>query len=218
MTLKNNRYTKGEELANTLSHAVGVLVGVTAGVFLLIKAAAGYTPHWAVACVAVYLIGMLASYISSTWYHACRPGRRKELLRKFDHGAIYLHIAGTYTPFTLLVMRHAGGWGWGIFAFVWLSAIVGFVLAFTKLKEHSNLETICYIGMGGSILVAMKPLLDCLSSIEATPAFGWLIGGGASYIIGAAFYSLRRPYMHLVFHLFCLGGSIGHIIAIWMIL
>lgn len=216
--MENHRYTQGEELANTLSHAVGILLGLIAGAFLLIKAAAGTDPRWAVACVAVYLMGMLSSYISSTWYHASHPGRRKELLRKFDHGAIYLHIAGTYTPFTLLVMRHAGGWGWGIFAFVWLSAIVGFILAFTNLKEHSNLETVCYVGMGGSILVAMKPLLDCLSTMDATPAFWWLMGGGASYIIGAAFYSLRRRYMHSVFHLFCLGGSIGHMIAIGMIL
>lgn len=146
------------------------------------------------------------------------PGRLKELLRKFDHGAIYLHIAGTYTPFTLLVMRHAGGWGWGIFSFVWLSAIVGFILSFKKLKEHSNLETVCYVAMGASILVAMKPLMDNLTEMGAVPAFWWLIGGGASYIIGAVFYSLRKPYMHATFHLFCLGGSIGHMIAIWLIL
>lgn len=218
MTIANHRYTNGEELANALSHGVGIALGLIAGTLLLIKAVTNNDPHWAVACVAVYLAGMLSSYISSTCYHSCRPGKWKELLRKFDHGAIYLHIAGTYTPFTLLVMRHAGGWGWGIFAFVWLSAVVGFILAFTNLKEHSNLETICYIGMGGSILVAMKPLLDSLSAMDATPAFWWLMGGGASYIIGAAFYSLRRRYMHPVFHLFCLGGSIGHIIAIWLIL
>ena len=139
------------------------------------------------------------------------------MLRKFDHGAIYLHIAGTYTPFTLLVLRHAGGWGWGIFAFVWLSAIAGFILSFKKLKEHSNLETACYVGMGACILVAMKPLLDHLAELGATTAFWWLIGGGVSYIVGAVFYSLRKPYMHATFHLFCLGGSIGHIIAIWQI-
>lgn len=117
-----------------------------------------------------------------------------------------------------MVLRHAGGWGWGIFAFVWLSAIVGFILAFKKLKEHSNLETVCFVGMGSAILVALKPLMDCLSAIGASPAFWWLIGGGASYIMGAVFYSLRKPYTHAVFHLFCLGGSIGHIIAIWLIL
>ena len=216
--MKNHRYTNGEELANAISHGTGILLGLTAGYFLLIKAAASNDPHWAVACIAISLTGMLSSYVSSTWYHSAPPGSLKELLRKFDHGAIYLHIAGTYTPFTLLVMRNAGGWGWGIFAFVWLSAIIGFILSFTSLKEHSNLETICYVGMGAAILVALKPLMHCLSDMGATPAFWWLLGGGASYILGAVFYSLRKPYMHSVFHLFCLGGSIGHIIAIWMIL
>ena len=188
------------------------------GDYTKVKATENAEPQWAVACISVYLTGMLSSYISSTWYHGTRPGKTKELLRKFDHGAIYLHIAGTYTPFTLLVLRQAGGWGWGIFAFVWLSAIAGFILSFKKLKEHSNLETCCYVAMGASILVAMKPLMDHLALLNATPAFWWLIGGGVSYITGAVFYSLRKPYMHATFHLFCLGGSIGHIIAIWLIL
>ena len=163
--MKNKRYNHIEEWANTLSHGIGILLGIVAGYFLLEKASENMEPQWAVACVSVYLAGMLSSYVSSTWYHGSRPGKLKELLRKFDHGAIYLHIAGTYTPFTLLVLRHAGGWGWGIFAFVWLSAIAGFILSFKKLKEHSNLETACYVGMGACILVAMKPLLDHLAEL-----------------------------------------------------
>lgn len=213
----NHRYTYGEELANTISHGAGIALGLIAGYFLLVKALTFYQPHWAVACVVIYLLGMLSSYISSTWYHGSSPGSLKEQLRKFDHGAIYLHIAGTYTPFTLLVMRHAGGWGWGLFAFVWLAAIAGFILSFKKLKEHSHLETVCFVAMGASILVAMKPLMDSLAAMNASSAFWWIVGGGAAYVIGALFYSLRKPYMHAVFHLFCLGGSIGHIIAIWLI-
>lgn len=216
--MENKRYNHIEEWANTLSHGAGILLGIVAGYFLLEKAWANAEPQWAVPSVLVYLAGMLSSYVSSTWYHGSRPGKMKELLRKFDHGAIYLHIAGTYTPFTLLTLRHAGGWGWGIFSFVWLSAVVGFILSFKKLKEHSNLETVCYVGMGASILVALKPLLGQLEAANAAPAFWWLVGGGISYIVGAVFYSLRKPYMHATFHLFCLGGSIGHIIAIWQIL
>lgn len=215
--MEKTRYTSGEELANTLTHAVGIALGIVGGFFLLTKALVGVHPFWAMACAVVYLAGMLASYVSSTWYHGTAPGKRKELLRKFDHGAIYLHIAGTYTPFTLLVLRNASGWGWGIFAFIWLAAAVGFILAFKKLKEHSHLETICYVGMGGAILVALKPLMDCLSAMGAPSAFWWLIGGGVSYVVGALFYSLRKPYMHALFHLFCLGGSVGHIIAIWLV-
>lgn len=216
--MENKRYNHIEEWANTLSHGAGILLGIVAGYFLLEKAWANAEPQWAVPSVLVYLTGMLSSYVSSTWYHGSRPGKMKELLRKFDHGAIYLHIAGTYTPFTLLTLRHAGGWGWEIFSFVWLSAVVGFILSFKKLKEHSNLETVCYVGMGASILVALKPLLGQLEAANAAPAFWWLVGGGISYIVGAVFYSLRKPYMHATFHLFCLGGSIGHIIAIWLIL
>lgn len=215
---KLSRYSFGEELTNTLTHGAGILLGIVAGYFLLVKASHNMEPAWAVACVAIYLAGMLSSYISSTWYHGSRPGQSKELLRKFDHGAIYLHIAGTYVPFTLLVLRQADGWGWGIFAFVWIAAIVGFILSFAKLKEHSHLETACFVIMGGAIIVAIKPLADCLSDRGVLNALWWLIGGGASYILGAVFYSLRKPYMHAVFHLFCLGGSIGHIIAIALIL
>ena len=200
-TLENKRYNNVEEWANTLSHGAGILLGVIAGYFLLAKAAAGAEPKWAVACVTVYLFGMLSSYVSSTWYHGSRPGKLKELLRKFDHGAIYLHIAGTYTPFTLLVMRHAGGWGWGIFSFVWLSAIVGFILSFKKLKEHSNLETICYIAMGACILVAMKPLMDHLAEMGAGPAFWWLIGGGAAQAIYARYVpSVLFGRKHRAYH------------------
>ena len=128
--MENKRYNNIEEWANTLSHGAGILLGIVAGYFLLEKASVNVEAQWAVPCVIVYLAGMLSSYVSSTWYHGSRPGRVKELLRKFDHGAIYLHIAGTYTPFTLLTLRHAGGWGWGIFSFVWLSAVIGFILSF----------------------------------------------------------------------------------------
>ena len=96
--MKNKRYNNIEEWANTLSHGIGILLGIVAGYLLLEKASKNIEPQWAVACVSVYLAGMLSSYVSSTWYHGSRPGKLKELLRKFDHGAIYLHIAGTYTP------------------------------------------------------------------------------------------------------------------------
>jgi len=214
----NKRYTPTEEGINTLSHAMAVILGLVAGYFLISKALVS-KDSWALGCVIVYLIGMLSSYVTSTWYHGCKPGNLKEKLRKFDHAAISLHIAATYTPFTLLVLRHDGLWGWSIFTLVWLLTIAGFILSFTRLKEHSNLETASFICMGCSILTAIKPLLDNLAAMDAMSAFWWLIGGGVSYITGALFYS--RPgvkYMHATFHIFCLGGSICHIIAIWMIL
>ena len=190
--MKNKRYSRGEELSNTLSHGAGTLLGITAGYFLLEKALANPHPYWATGCVLAYLVGMLASYISSTWYHGSRPGKRKELLRKFDHGAIYLHIAGTYTPFTLLVLRHAGGWGWGIFTFVWLSAIVGFILAFKKLKEHSNLETICFVGMGSAILVAVRHR-SLSRLLVASRRRSFVYHGSRVLLVAKTLYARRFP-------------------------
>ena len=164
----------------------------------------------------LYLFGMLASYITSTWYHSSRPGtRHREVLRKFDHAAIYLHIAGSYSPIMLVSLREAGYWVWGIFCVVWLCALVGTTLCFCRLKEHSYLETICYVAMGCSIFVAFKPLCDHVPSLFIY----WLIAEGISYITGAVFYSFHKlPYMHSVFHLFVLGGTICHMIALWYIL
>ena len=115
----------------------------------------------------------------------------------------------------LVALREQGYWGWTLFCFVWLCAIVGTVMSFRKLKEHNNLETICYVLMGLVVLVAFKPLMDVVSP----HAVGWIIGEGACYITGALFYSLnKRPYMHSVFHFFVLGGSVCHILAVWDIL
>ena len=210
-------YSNEEEIANTVSHGLGILLGLTAG-YVLITTAVDSGSSWAVGSVIAYLFGMLASYITSTWYHASASRKRKELLRKFDHSAIYLHIAGTYVPFTLIVLRGEGAWGWSLFAFICLAAISGLILSFAKLKEHSNLETVCYVLMGCAILVAFKPLANVLSIDGRISSLYWLIGGGVSYIVGAIFYSTKKKYMHTVFHLFVLGGSVCHIIAIYIIL
>ena len=209
------QYTKGEEIANASSHAAGIVLIIAAGVVLMTKAIAG-GDMWAICTIPLYLFGALSSYLASTWYHSTSNKKRKELLRKFDHGAIYMHIAGTYSPITLVLLREAGYWGWGIFCFVWLCAIVGIILSFTNLKEHSNFETICFVAMGACILAAFKPLIDTVSPHGMMNVVWWIIAGGAAYIIGALFYSWRKvKYMHSVFHLFCLVGSICHIMAIY---
>lgn len=208
-------YTKGEEIANSVSHGVGIIFGIVMGIILMTTAVHSHNA-WAVASVPLYLFGMLASYISSTWYHACTHERRKALLRKFDHAAIYLHIAGSYSPFTLLILRNESFWGWGIFIFVWLCAVAGSILSFTNLKEHSNVETICFIAMGATIIVAFKPLVNVLTALNEMNVLYLILAGGASYIIGAVFYSFNKTnYMHSIFHLFCLGGSVCHAIAIY---
>lgn len=218
MTTRLREYSQSEELANSLTHAIGIVLGIVAGSILLTKAIASANP-WAVISVIAYLGGMLSSYVSSTWYHACRNENRKAWLRKWDHAAIYLHIAGTYVPFTLVVLRQVGAWGWTLFGTTILSAIVGVYLSFRGLKTHSYLETVCYVLMGASILIAFKPLTEVLGQAGHIDALYWLLGGGVSYIVGAVFYSLAKTqYMHTVFHLFVLGGSICHIIAIYKVI
>ena len=209
------RYTRREEQWNTWSHAAGIALGAILGTVLLLLA----VPHgaWADVGVSLYLFGMLASYIASTAYHALpRRSPLKERLRRWDHAAIYWHIAGSYSPITLVAMRGEGWWGWGLFIFVWVCAISGTIVSFVRLKEHSNVETICFVLMGLSVLVAFGPLLRTVSSA----AVAWIIAEGVCYVSGALFYSLgsRHRYMHSVFHFFVLAGSICHIIAIWNML
>jgi hemolysin III len=192
-----------------------VLLGVVIGTIFLVWVFRGDN-DWARIGVILYLFGMLGSYIASTLYHSIRHHSKwKERLRKWDHAAIYWHIAGSYSPLTLVALRQQGYWGWGLFTFVWTCAIAGTIVSFIRLKEHSNIETLCFVGMGLSILVAFKPLIDSVS----TAAFVWIVAEGVSYITGAVFYSLnKRKYMHSVFHFFVLAGSVCHIIAVWDVL
>ena len=207
-------YTKREEIINSSSHGVGILLGLFFG-GLFLYWCYRHGDGWSQLGVWLYLFGMLSSYIASTVYHALPARwRAKNVLRKWDHAAIYWHIAGSYSPITLIALRQQGWWGWGLFAFVWACALVGSVMSFTNLKEHSNLETTCFVLMGLSCLVALKPLIDTIPT-----AFAWVVAEGVCYITGALFYSLhQRPYMHSIFHFFVLAGSLCHIVAVWGLL
>ena len=215
MRLEMIRYTKKEEIWNAASHGGGILLGVVFGIIFLVWCFQADN-NWARVGVILYLFGMLGSYIASTLYHSIRHHSKwKERLRKWDHAAIYWHIAGSYSPLTLTALRNQGYWGWSLFSFVWACAIAGTIVSFIRLKEHSNLETFCFVGMGLSILVAFKPLMDSVS--EA--AIIWLIAEGVCYITGALFYTFhRKKYMHSIFHFFVLAGSVCHIIAVWDVL
>lgn len=209
------RYTKKEEIWNSASHGGGILLGVVIGIIFLVWVFRGDN-DWARVGVILYLVGMLGSYVASTLYHAMKHHSPwKERLRRWDHAAIYWHIAGSYSPLTLVALREQGYWGWGLFTFVWACAIAGTIVSFIRLKEHSNLETLCFIGMGLSVLVAFKPLIDSVS----TAAVVWIVAEGVCYIAGALFYSLnKRKYMHSIFHFFVLAGSVCHIVAVWDVL
>lgn len=209
------RYTCSEERLNAWSHAAGIAIGVAAGTVLLAMCGR-IGDRWAFIGVFLYLFGMLASYISSTAYHAtARRSPWRERLRRWDHSAIYWHIAGSYSPLTLVALRDNAAWGWGLFCFVWLCAVVGTAMSFARLREHSNLETCCFVGMGLSVLVAFGPLTDSAGPVVVS----WIVAEGVCYITGAVFYSFnKRRYMHSVFHFFVLCGSLCHIAAVWNML
>lgn len=214
--MKNKRsglfYSQKEETVNSISHGIGFAMGVIVGIVFLIKSyQSGNLP--AIFGVWLYLFGMGSSYLASTLYHALKyhnPWKRR--LRHWDHAAIYWHIAGSYSPITLVALKDESGWG--LFGFVWLCALIGTVVSFRKMKEHSHVETACYILMGLSVLAVFKQLF----AISPAACY-WIIAEGICYITGAAFYSLQKArYMHSVFHFFVLGGSACHMAAIWKIL
>ncbi len=209
-------YTEKEERWNVGSHAAGIALGAVVGGLLLVWCARA-KDGWATAGVILYLIGMLGSYITSTVYHALpQSWPSRQVLRRWDHAAIYWHIAGSYSPVTLVALRDAGMWGWGLFCFVWAAAIVGTIVSFRGLKDHSHVETACFVVMGLSVLVAFRPLLQHVDHI----AVNWLIAEGIFYVAGAVVYAFshNRPFIHTVFHFFVLAGSICHIVCVWRVL
>ena len=211
------RYSAKEERANTITHGIGIIFGLIAGTFLIQKAIASQS-YWAIASYSACAVFMTFSYLTSTLYHIDKNETSKTVRRKFDHAAIYCHIAGTYTPFTLVVLRNEGAWGWSLFSIIWTAAAAGVLLSFLKLKNASKLETICYVAMGWVVVFAFKPMMDVFNANASMNVLWWLIAGGLFYTVGAVLYSFKKiEYMHAVWHLFVLGGSVCHALAIWNI-
>lgn len=197
-----------EELANTLTHGLGVILSIAGLVILVVYASIEGGPSRIVAS-ALFGASMVLLYTISTCYHACRCPKRKRLLRRLDHAAIYVLIAGSYTPFTLLNLR--GGWGWSLFGVVWGIAVVGIAFKAFFTGRFEMVSTAAYIAMGWLVLIAAKPVF---SSIEPG-GLAWLTAGGLAYTGGVAFYALNRmPYNHAVWHLFVLAGSVCHFFAV----
>lgn len=215
---KLQTYSLPEEILNFTTHGLGVLMGLAVCIFFIIKGSAIDSP-FAVFSLGLYLFGVVSSYMASTIYHSIPSShtRAKAVARKFDHAAIYWHIAGSYSPLTLIGMYDGGQptWAWVIFGVVWLSALLGTGLSFRKMKAQSYLETTCYVLMGLTILIAFKPFYDsCGLQIVL-----WVAAEGVAYITGAVLYSFKKiPYIHSVFHLFVILGDICHMVAIWKML
>lgn len=210
--------TYGEEVANVITHGAGMLLGLTALVLLMVKSIS-FGNYWVIGCFAVYALCMTSSYVTSTFYHASTNVRKKRLLRRFDHGAIYLHIAGTYTPFALITLREEGYWGWGLFTVVWICAAIGIWISFRQMKKKSPLKTVFYLLMGWIVVFAFKPLVAVFQRTDSMYVLYWLIAGGLFYSLGAIVYSLDKyKYMHSVWHLFVLGGTVCHFFSIYLLI
>ncbi len=201
--------TLGEEIANSVSHGAGFLASVAA-LPLLVIADARHHDVWQVVAGAVYASTLVLLYGASMLYHAV-PARShaKPVLRVVDHGAIYLLIAGTYTPFALGALR--GPWGWSLLGTIWTLALAGIVLKAGVGFKYPRLSTAVYLLMGWLVVVAIHPL-----AVAVGPAgLAWLLAGGAFYTLGVLFYTRpRMRYAHLVWHLFVLGGSACHLVAV----
>ncbi len=199
--------TLGEEVANSVSHGIGFLAAVAVTPFLVVAA----IPHGAgsIVGVSIFAATMAALYLASTLYHALRSVRAKRVFRVLDHGAIFLLIAGTYTPFTLGILR--GGWGWALFGAIWALALAGVIFKAVVAFRYPIISTAIYVAMGWLVLIAVQPLWQRMPH----QGFLWLLAGGLVYTGGVAFYAAKRVrYSHFVWHLCVLAGTTCHFFAV----
>jgi len=197
-----------DEIASAITHGLGAIAALAGG-SVLITLTAIYGDAWQLATTIVFSATLLLLYVASTLYHAIPHPGAKARLQVFDHCAIYLLIAGTYTPFTLIGLR--GPWGWGLFTAIWTLAAAGVVFKLFFTGRFRLLSTFIYLGMGWAVVVAIKPLLHSVDAFS----LGWLLAGGLFYTLGTWFYqrdSVR--YFHAIWHLFVLAGSVCHFVAV----
>ncbi|MBU0673190.1 MAG: hemolysin III family protein [Proteobacteria bacterium] len=201
--------TRTEEITNSISHGVGIVVALVGAPFLIHQATLQGDGAYVFA-TCLFAATIIFLYLSSTLYHALPVGKAKRIFRVIEHSAIFLLIAGTYTPFTFGVLR--GAWGWSLFVVIWGLAVAGVAIKTFSRRSHPILSTTVYLLMGWIIVVAFKPMM------AGVPVAGlvWLVVGGLSYTIGVIFFvtDARVPYGHLIWHFFVLTGTICHYFAV----
>jgi len=201
-------YTLGEEIFNSVSHGVGTLLAI-AGMVVLIVFSAIYADAWAVVSTSIYGATLTILYTMSTLYHSLTNNKAKRFFRIMDHNSIFLLIAGTYTPFTLVTLR--GGLGWTLFGIVWGATILGVIFNSIDLEKYKKISLVCYIAMGWVIIAAIKPMIATLPQLSLI----FLVLGGICYTGGVVFYAIKKiRYFHSVWHLFVLAGSVLHYFSI----
>jgi len=198
------RYTIKEEIANSITHGIGAALSIAALVILVVYAAL-FGDVWRVVSFSIYGATLFILYLASTLYHSFTNEKVKQFFRLMDHTSIYLLIAGTYTPITLVAMR--GAWGWTLFGLIWGLALVGISYELFIPSKKMVIPVILYVSMGWLVIIAVKPMLEMLPK----GLISWIVAGGLFYTSGVVFYIWKKiPFNHAIWHLFVLGGSISH--------
>ena len=205
----NHQYSKKEELLNVISHGLGLALSSVAFPFLIYKSFE-FKGFWLPLSFIIYGVSMIVLYAASTFYHAAKDPKKRRKLNIFDHAAIYVLIAGSYSPFCLVGLN--SDLGWYMFVFVWLFALVGVILKLFFTGRFDKVSTAMYLLMGWQVMFFIKPLMNSISSEN----FYYLVAGGVFYSIGAVLYSIKKiPYNHAIFHVFVLLGSFSHFLGIY---
>lgn len=201
-------YTVGEEIFNSVSHGVGVLLSIAALTLLIIFAAL-YSDGYGLAGAIVYGISLILLYSMSMVYHIVQKPKAKHVLRIFDHCSIFILISGTYTPYLLVCMQNPARWI--LFGIIWGVTVIGILMNSLGLEKFKKLSMICYIGMGWAIIFSIRQI----ASVIEMPGVILLVAGGIVYTVGIIFYALKKyRYTHSVWHLFVLGGSVCHYLSV----
>ena len=201
-------YSLREDFANSIIHGAGFILSII-GMCVLIALASIYGNAWHVVSCSIYGSTLVFLYTASTLYHSIQSAKAKRVLRTLDHSTIFLLIAGTYTPFTLVNLR--GPWGWSLFGVIWALAVIGILFQTTMLRKGAFISVAFYVAMGWVVVIAIKPML---SSVD-TGGLVLLLLGGVAYTTGVVFYVRRQmPYNHAIWHVFVLAGSALHFFAI----
>ncbi len=214
---KHREQTQGEEIANAVTHGIGAVLSV-ACLAVAVVFASLQRDVWSIVGVSIFGMSMFLLYLCSTLYHAVMSPRAKAVLNVLDHSAIYLLIAGSYTPFCLAGIRPTSpGWAWSIFGTVWAIAILGIIFQCLFINRFQFFSTFTYLFMGWLVVVAVYPLYKAMGAA----AVAWIGAGGVIYSLGVIFYVLKHiPYMHAIWHLFVLGGTFIHywVVLRWIVL
>lgn len=203
-------YSKKEEIANALTHGIGIILSIIGLVYMLVYSIQnGDISH--ITGSIVFGSTLIIMYTCSTLYHTFQTQKLKLIFRKLDHIAIYLLIAGSYTPFTLITLQNTA-WGWSLFIIIWFLAVFGIIYKLTPLNRYKKISLILYLGMGWLVILAAKPMITFLD----TNGLWLLVLGGLMYTIGVIFYIWEKlPFNHAIWHLFVLGGSIFHFFTVF---